>query len=188
MTLYTNPKDIKEYLRNILSSYTGSCQKNVLDLGSVLYKMLHGKKPPLWTPIMDPTLTKRKDFWIYESVLKPPVSSSNPSSKDSSDLASQSKVVKGGPEEPTSLIEDYLRRKKDVEHHVMLPNRADQAHPDATDKASLPISKTRVSLEGTDMHVRQSKYPMPYMAKNPADKVSKILGPESAGQRQKKNG
>ncbi|XP_073729115.1 uncharacterized protein [Misgurnus anguillicaudatus] len=110
---------------------------------------------------------------------QPPVSSSNPSSKDSSDLASQSKVVKGGPEEPTSLIEDYLRR-------VMLPHRADQAHPDATDKASLPISKTRVSLEGTDMHVRQSKYPMPDVAKNPAAKVSKIPGPESAGQPRKK--
>nr|XP_055026474.1 uncharacterized protein LOC129416211 [Misgurnus anguillicaudatus]XP_055026475.1 uncharacterized protein LOC129416211 [Misgurnus anguillicaudatus] len=120
---------------------------------------------------------------------QPPVSSSNPSSKDSSDLASQSKVVKGGPEEPTSLFEDYLRRKKDVEHHVMLPHSADQAHPDATDKASLPISKTRVSLEGTDAHVGQSKYPMPDVAKNSAAKVSKIPGPESAGQqRQKKTG
>ncbi|XP_073668976.1 uncharacterized protein [Paramisgurnus dabryanus] len=71
----------------------------------------------------------------------------------------------------------------------MLPHRADQAHPDATDKASLPISKTRVSLEGTDVHVRQSKYPMPDVDKNPAAKVSKIPGPESAGQqRQKKTG
>nr|XP_055025540.1 serine/threonine-protein kinase pim-2-like [Misgurnus anguillicaudatus] len=159
------PEKYSEFIHRVMP-------KNVLDLGSVLYKMLHGKKPLLWTPIMDPTLTKmvldlaspatkasisldhtkpkalKRPFdCIRRGKVKtvpdpqPPVSSSNPSSKDSLDLASQSKVVKGGPEEPTSLFEDYLQRKKDVEHHVMLPHRADQAHPDATDKASLPIPR-----------------------------------------------